>query len=141
MKDVSGKEKSLRTSTAEGFIYMSSQSIEKIRNNEVPKGDVLEISRISGIMAAKQTPALIPMCHNISLAYCNLRFELKENHIQVISEAKAIDRTGVEMEALTAVSAALLNIYDMVKPIDESMEIRDIRLLSKTGGKSGDYSR
>ncbi|MFH1414683.1 MAG: cyclic pyranopterin monophosphate synthase MoaC [Elusimicrobiota bacterium] len=141
MADVSGKEKTLRTARASGFIKMGRDTLEKVRKKEGPKGDVLSVAKVAGIIAVKQTPFLIPMCHNIDIAHCSIEFKIEEGGIGVVSEVKSFDRTGAEMEALTAVSVVLLNIYDMLKALERSMEIVKIKLDRKTGGKSGDYVR
>lgn len=141
MVDVSGKEKNLRIAAAEGFIVMEPDTLGKVIKEETPKGDVLALAKVAGILAAKKTSDLIPMCHNIGLTHCDIEFMFEEKGIKVLSWVKTIDRTGVEMEALTAVSVTLLNIYDMLKPLDKSMIIQDVKLLKKTGGKSGDFVR
>ena len=136
MIDISEKEKSLRTAEADGFIKMKKETLNKVMKKEGPKGDVLALSKVAGVIAVKKTPFLIPMCHNINITHCNIEFKLEKEGIRVISKIKSFDRTGVEMEALTAVSVTLLNIYDMVKPMDKSMKITDIKLIKKTGGKT-----
>lgn len=141
MIDVSEKKKSLRTARAEGFIRIKNETLDKVMKKQGPKGDVLTLSKVAGIAAVKQTPFLVPMCHNINITHCDIKFKFEDKGIRVFSEVKSFDRTGVEMEALTAVSVTLLNIYDMVKPMDKSMEITGIKLVKKTGGKSGDYVR
>lgn len=141
MVDISGKENSLRTACAEGFIMLESGIIKKILAGTTPKGDVLAVAKVAGILAAKKTPDLIPMCHNISITNCEITYDFSDNGIKVTAVTSAYDRTGVEMEALTAVSVVLLNIYDMVKSLDRSMDISGIRLIKKTGGRSGSYDR
>lgn len=141
MIDVSEKKKSLRTAQAEGFIHIKKETLSKVMKKQGPKGDVLTLSKVAGITAAKKTCFLIPMCHNIAITHCDIEFKFEDAGIKVFSKVKSFDRTGVEMEVLTAVSVTLLNIYDMVKPMDKSMEITGIRLVKKTGGKSADYDR
>jgi cyclic pyranopterin phosphate synthase len=142
MVDVSGKEINLRTATAFAEVILSRQAFLAIKNNEVSKGDVLSVARIAGIQAAKKTSELIPLCHNIFISSVTIEFEMnKKNHsIHIISTAKTNSVTGIEMEALTGVSVAALTVYDMCKAIDKSIKISDIHLLTKTGGKSGDYN-
>ena len=120
---------------------MQKETIEKIRAGVIEKGDVLSVAQIGGIMGAKKTSELIPMCHNLFLTGADIRFNILEDAIEVESEVKTIGKTGVEMEALTAVSIACLTIYDMCKAVDKDMVIEDIMLIKKTGGKSGDYVR
>lgn len=141
MIDVSNKRKSLRTAKASGFIKMSGRTLKILLAGGLPKGDVLAVAKIAGIIACKKTPELIPMCHPISITHCDIRFKLEKKGIRVISEVKSFDRTGAEMEALTALSVVLLNIYDMTKALDKKMDITDIWLVKKTGGKSGNYAR
>jgi cyclic pyranopterin phosphate synthase len=142
MVDVSGKEINLRTATAFAEVILSRQAFLAIKNNEVSKGDVLSVARIAGIQAAKKTSELIPLCHNIFISSVTIEFEMnkKNNSIHIISTAKTNSVTGIEMEALTGVSVAALTVYDMCKAIDKSIKISDIHLLTKTGGKSGDYN-
>lgn len=141
MVDVSEKEVTCRTAKAVGSIRVNQEILSAVKAGTVKKGDVLGTARIAGIMAAKKTWALIPMCHPIGIRKCTLDFELDEEKflIHVVCEAKAEEKTGVEMEALTAASTALLTIYDMCKAIDKRMVITDLHLLEKTGGKSGDF--
>jgi len=141
MVDVSGKEMNLRTASAFAEVVLSPHAYVAVKNNEVSKGDVLAVSRIAGIQAAKKTSELIPLCHNIFISSVTIDFEMKDdtNSIQIISTAKTNSVTGIEMEALTGVSVAALTIYDMCKAIDKSIKITDVHLLTKTGGKSGDY--
>ncbi len=141
MVDVSNKIKTLRYAKAEAFIKVGEKSLQAIKNDNVPKGNVFEIARVAGIMAAKRTGEIIPLCHNIPLLYCNIDFEILEGGIKVISEVKAIHQTGVEMEALSAVSVAALTVYDMLKPLEEDIEISNIRLVEKRGGKSDFYDK
>lgn len=141
MVDVSGKEVTSRTATAVGSIYVSQEVMDAVLQKKVKKGDVLVVARVAGIMAAKQTSSLIPMCHPLCLRKCSVDFETDTEKLKIraIATVKVEEKTGVEMEALTAVSVALLTIYDMCKAIDKRMTIGDIHLLSKTGGKSGDF--
>lgn len=141
MVDISQKEPSSRTAIARGSILVSKEIMEAVREKQVPKGDVLGIARTAGIMGVKQTPFLIPLCHTLLLDKCNVDFEFspEENRITAYCTVKCQGKTGVEMEALTGVTTALLTIYDMCKAIDKRMEITDIHLVEKTGGKSGEF--
>jgi cyclic pyranopterin monophosphate synthase len=141
MVDVSKKEMNLRTSSASAEVILTKKAFLAVKNNSIMKGDVLSVARIAGIQAAKRTSELIPLCHNIFISSVTVEFELSEdnNSIRIISETKTNSVTGIEMEALTAVSVAALTIYDMCKAIDKSIKIKNIYLLSKTGGKSGVY--
>ncbi|MDA8123286.1 MAG: cyclic pyranopterin monophosphate synthase MoaC [Deltaproteobacteria bacterium] len=140
MADVSGKPATEREAVAEGWVLLSPSSWRMVREGKIPKGDVLAVARIAGIMAAKATPRILPLCHPIPLSQATVDFSLPgTGSIRVVSRVRTVAPTGVEMEALTAVSAAALSIYDMVKPVDRGIEITGIRLLRKTGGKSGDY--
>ena len=143
MVDVSEKEETTRTAVASGIIKVNDAVMEAVVNKTVQKGDVLGVARVAGIMAAKQTPHLIPMCHPLLLSKCAVDFEVneKENTIKALCTVKIKGQTGVEMEALTGVSVTLLTIYDMCKAIDKRMEISDIRLEYKAGGKSGEFVR
>ena len=140
MVDVSGKELTKRVAVASGRVLLSPETVAKLRANETPKGDPLEIARIAGIMAAKRTSELIPLCHQVPLSKVNIEARLTDSGIELRAEAITTSQTGVEMEALTAVSVAALTIYDMCKAVQRDIEITDIRLESKTGGKE-DYSR
>jgi len=140
MVDVSGKETTVRRAVASGRVLLSPVTIETLRTRSTPKGDPLEIARIAGIMAAKKTPALIPLCHQINLSNVNVTAEFTADGIVLTAEAVTNAQTGVEMEALTAVSVAALTIYDMCKAVQKDIVISDIRLESKTGGKQ-DYQR
>lgn len=141
MVDVSEKGITVRTASATGAIRVNPEIMDAVLNQKVKKGDVLGVARVAGIMAAKQTWSLIPMCHPLCIRKCSIDFETdtEKMEIRAISCVKVEEKTGVEMEALTAVSVALLTIYDMCKAIDKKMEISDIHLISKTGGKSGDF--
>ena len=140
MVDVSGKETTTRRAVASGKVRLSAETIDKLKANDNPKGDPLEIARIAGIMAAKKTSELIPLCHQINLSKVNVTAEIRDDGIRLETEAITTAQTGVEMEALTAVSVAALTIYDMCKAVQRDIEITDIRLESKTGGKA-DYER
>ena len=144
MVDVSGKEKTHREAVASGRIYVSEPVYDAIAGGAAAKGDVLGVARIAGIMAAKRTSDMIPLCHPLPLATCTLNFALEEvprRAVRAEAAVKVTGETGVEMEALHAVSTALLTIYDMCKAIDKRMEIGDIRLERKSGGKSGTFVR
>lgn len=136
MVDVGGKDQTKRVAVAKGYIEMSPDTVEIIKNNNMKKGDVLSVAQVGGIMGAKKTWDLIPMCHNILLDGVDIDFDVEENSIWVTATAKTTGRTGVEMEALTAVSLSCLTIYDMCKAVDKHMIIGDIKLIKKTGGKS-----
>ena len=143
MVDVSDKQETTRTAVASGIIKVNDAVMEAVVNKTVQKGDVLGVARVAGIMAAKQTPHLIPMCHPLLLSKCAVDFEVNEteNTIKALCTVKIKGQTGVEMEALTGVSVALLTIYDMCKAIDKRMEISDVHLEYKAGGKSGEFVR
>lgn len=141
MVDVSGKAETVRIATAEGYIRMSQETLALIRDGNAKKGDVIGTARLAGIMAAKQTANLIPLCHPLMLTKVSV--DITEDAalpgLRVTATAKLTGKTGVEMEALTAVSVACLTIYDMAKAADKAMEIGGVRLLEKSGGKSGDF--
>jgi len=139
MVDVGGKPETVRSATATGRIRMSGAALTAIREGSGPKGDVLAAARIAGIMAAKKTGDLIPLCHPLALDAVTVDFSFEDDAVRATARASLTGRTGVEMEAMTAVSLALLTIYDMAKAIEKGMVIEDIRLLEKTGGKSGDW--
>ena len=139
MVDVSAKADNVREAVAEGRISMSAEALLAIRAGNMKKGDVLGTARIAGILAAKKTSDLIPLCHPLMLSKISVEFEYEAAAIRVEARVRLNGPTGVEMEALTAVSVSLLTLYDMAKALDKSMIISDVRLLSKTGGKSGDY--
>lgn len=136
MRDVSGKVTSLRIATAEARISLAAETVRMIEEDRAPKGDPRPVARVAAIVAAKETPRLLPYCHSVALDWVHVEFEMLPAAIRIVVTAKAIDRTGVEMEALTAASVAALNLYDLLKPVDDSMEIVALRLTSKTGGKS-----
>jgi cyclic pyranopterin monophosphate synthase len=139
MVDVSAKADTAREAVAEGRITMSAEALDAVRAGNIKKGDVLGTARIAGIMAAKKTSELIPLCHPLMLSKIAIAFEFEDQGIRAEARVRLNGPTGVEMEALTAVSVALLTLYDMAKALDKSMVISGIRLLSKTGGKSGDW--
>ncbi len=139
MVDVSAKDMTLREATASGRILMSADALSAIRAGSVTKGEVLAVARVAGIMAAKKTGDLIPLCHPLALSKVSLDFVFMDDGIQANAIARLNGQTGVEMEALTAVTVALLTIYDMAKALDKGMVITDIQLISKIGGKSTDW--
>lgn len=139
MVDVSAKDDTVREATAEGRISMSADALAAIREGSAKKGDVLATARIAGIMAAKKTPELIPLCHPLMLSKVSVDFAFDDDGILVTTLVRLTGQTGVEMEAMTAASIALLTIYDMAKALDKGMVISGVRLLSKSGGKSGDW--
>jgi len=141
MVDVGGKAVTARVAVAEGYVAMQPATLRLLSEGEAAKGDVLAAARIAGIMAAKRTHELIPLCHPLALAKVSVDFEVlpDESKVRIEAMAKALGQTGVEMEALTAVSVACLTLYDMLKASDKRMRFEGIRLLHKTGGKSGDF--
>jgi cyclic pyranopterin phosphate synthase len=139
MVDVSGKAETVREAVAQGRIAMSAEAAKAIARGAVVKGDVLAVARVAGIMAAKKTADLIPLCHPLPLSSATIEFAVDEAGVTATATAITTARTGVEMEAMTAVSVALLTIYDMAKAVDKAMVIGGVRLLSKTGGKSGSW--
>jgi cyclic pyranopterin phosphate synthase len=139
MVDVSAKPGTKRTAKAHAFVRMKPEVIEKLATN--PKGNPLEIARIAGVMAAKKTSELIPLCHPLPLSHADVDVSQEAAGIRIVATASTSGQTGVEMEALTAAAVAALTVYDMTKALDKSIEIQDLYLLSKTGGKSGDYIR
>lgn len=141
MVDVGGKRETARSATATGRIAMSAQALTAIRDGSGPKGDVVSAARIAGIMAAKKTADLIPLCHPLALDAVTLDFAFEEGAVRATATASLTGKTGVEMEAMTAVSVALLTIYDMAKALDKGMVIGEIMLTQKRGGKSGDWVR
>src|SRR5436309_6286079 len=141
MVDTTEKSATTRRAIASGRVLMSAQTIQAIREHQTPKGDPLETARLAGINAAKRTAELIPLCHPLPLTHVEVRAELRDDCIYLESEITTHAQTGVEMEALTAVSVAALTVYDMCKALDKAMVIADVRLELKTGGKSGDYRR
>jgi cyclic pyranopterin phosphate synthase len=141
MVDVSAKATTLRKASAYGFVRIGRPALEQVRQRKTPKGDPLEIARIAGIAAAKRTSEWIPLCHPLPITHIDVTARLCQNGVEITSRVSAAAQTGVEMEALVAVAAAALTVYDMCKALDKSIEIMDIYLLEKTGGKSGDYRR
>lgn len=141
MVEVGDKDITKRTAIATGRIRMKPETANRIRQGLIKKGDVLSVAQVAGIMGAKKTSDIIPMCHNIFLTGADIRFNIQDEYIELEAEVKTTGKTGVEMEALTAVSIACLTIYDMCKAIDKGMIIEDIKLMKKTGGKSGDFVR
>ena len=141
MVDVTAKDVTERTAIAQGFVRMSPGVLRALRQQKLPKGNPLEIARIAGIAAAKRTSEWIPLCHPLPLTHIDVTARLCKNGVELSSRATATARTGVEMEALVAVSAAALTVYDMCKALDKGMEITDIVLVEKVGGKSGHYRR
>ena len=139
MVDVSAKQDTKRTARAHAFVRIKPAVLKKLPQN--PKGNPLEIARIAGISAAKRTSELIPLCHPLALTYADVDVTLEKKGVRIVSTAITTGPTGVEMEALTAASVAALTVYDMTKALDKSIEIQDLYLLEKTGGKSGDYHR
>ncbi|MBP5331642.1 MAG: cyclic pyranopterin monophosphate synthase MoaC [Lachnospiraceae bacterium] len=141
MVDISEKPVTERTATAEGILRMSVECFDKVKSGGHKKGDVLGVARIAGIMGAKQTSGLIPLCHNIGLTSVSIDFEMleDENAVRAVCTVGCEGRTGAEMEALTGVNIALLTVYDMCKAVDKGMVMDGIRLIAKSGGKSGDY--
>jgi len=141
MVDVGDKPVTTRTAVASGFVKMAAATVEAIRAHTTPKGDPLETARLAGIMAAKRTSELIPLCHPLSLTHADVQLEIEDDGIAITATARTDGKTGVEMEALTAAAVAALTIYDMCKALDKGMVLTAIQLESKTGGRSGDYAR
>jgi cyclic pyranopterin monophosphate synthase len=141
MVDVTAKAATERKATAHGFVRVAPQALAKIRKMKTPKGNPLEIARIAGIAAAKRTSELIPLCHPLLLTHIDVQAELCENGVEIVAQVTATGPTGVEMEALTATAVAALTLYDMCKALDRSMEISQIHLMEKAGGRSGHYVR
>ena len=141
MVDVTKKEITFRTAEADGRVRMAPETVEIIRTGGAPKGDVLAVAQVAGILAAKRTHEIIPMCHPLRLTAVDIHFTLEETAVHIRTKVKCKGETGVEMEALTAASAAALTVYDMCKAVQRDMEITDIRLCRKSGGKIGDYEK
>lgn len=139
MVDITEKNETTRTAVAEGYIVTRADVIEKIFDADLPKGDALPVARVAGIMAAKKTPEIIPLCHPLPLGKITIDFERHPDRIRIEALVKTRGVTGVEMEALTAVSGAALTVYDMIKAVDKQAVLTGIRVLEKTGGKSGDW--
>lgn len=141
MVDVSAKPATLRTASARGLVRMPPRVLRAVRRLQTPKGNPFEVARIAGIAAAKRTAEWIPLCHPLPLTHIDVAVRVRQNGVELTSQVTATAQTGVEMEALVAVAAAALTLYDMCKALDKSITIAEIVLLSKTGGKSGDYRR
>ncbi|PYC82673.1 cyclic pyranopterin monophosphate synthase MoaC [Streptomyces tateyamensis] len=141
MVDVSEKAATARTAVAAGRVRVAPRVVELLRGEGVPKGDALAAARIAGIMGAKKTPELIPLCHPIAVSGVTVDLAVTDEAVEITATVRTADRTGVEMEALTAVAVAALTVIDMVKAVDKAAAIEDVRVLSKTGGKSGDWVR
>ena len=141
MVDVSGKDVTARSATASGRVLVSAEVVGLLRGAGVPKGDTLAVARLAGIMGAKQTPSLIPLCHPLSISGVTVDLVVADDAVEISATVRTTDRTGVEMEALTAVSIAALTVIDMVKAVDKAAVITDVRVEAKSGGKSGDWTR
>ncbi|MBO0845279.1 MAG: cyclic pyranopterin monophosphate synthase MoaC [Nocardioides sp.] len=141
MVDVSGKDVTAREAVAAGRVLVSDEVVGLLRGAGVPKGDTLAVARLAGIMGAKQTPSLIPLCHPLALSSVAVDLVVADDAVEIIATVRTTDRTGVEMEALTAVAVTGLTVIDMVKAVDKRAVITDVRLLAKSGGKSGDFRR
>ena len=143
MVDVSAKDTTVRRALASGKIFMSKEAFDLLMDNKIPKGDVFAVARVAGIMAAKRTPEIIPLCHTLLLEKVTIDFvpDADENSVKALCEVRLTGKTGAEMEALTGVSTALLTIYDMCKAVDKNMMITDVVLEEKEGGKSGNLRR
>lgn len=139
MVDVSGRAATRRVATAQAVLTMLPETLEKIRQNELAKGDALAVARVAGILAAKRVDELIPLCHSLPLADVSVDFELGQNELRILTSATTVAQTGVEMEALAAATVAALTVYDMAKAVDKRIEIGDVHLVSKTGGESGEF--
>jgi cyclic pyranopterin phosphate synthase len=141
MVDVSGKDVTVREATASGRVLVSAEVVRLLRGEGVPKGDALAVARVAGIMAAKQTPALVPLCHPLAISGVTVDLAVADDAVEIVATVRTTDRTGVEMEALTAVSVAALTVVDMVKAVDKAAVITDVRVEAKSGGRSGDWIR
>ncbi len=141
MVDVSGKEVTARSATAAGRVLVSPECLQALRTGNVPKGDALAVARIAGIQGAKKTPDLVPLCHPIGISGVDVGVELGDESVEITATVRTNDRTGVEMEALTAVCVAGLAVVDMIKALDREAMITDVRVLSKSGGRRGDWHR
>ncbi|MFL6171577.1 MAG: cyclic pyranopterin monophosphate synthase MoaC [Marmoricola sp.] len=141
MVDVTGKEVTARVAVATGRVLVSATVVDLLRGEGVPKGDALGVARVAGIMAAKRTPDLVPLCHPLAISGVEVDLEVRDDAVAITATVRTADRTGVEMEALTAVSVAALTVVDMVKAVDKAAVITDVRIESKSGGKSGDWQR
>ena len=141
MIDISSKKVTEREAVVEGKVYLKPEVLKLIKNKKIPKGDVLETAKLAGILGAKKTPQIIPLCHPISIDFVDIEFFLKTKELKIRATVKGIAKTGVEMEAFVATAICALTIYDMCKPLDKEIVISDLKLLKKTGGKSGAYIR
>jgi cyclic pyranopterin phosphate synthase len=141
MVDVSGKDSTARTASASGRVLVSPEVVALLRDQGVPKGDALGVARVAGIMAAKRTPDLVPLCHPIAVSGVTVDLDVQDDAVAISATVRTTDRTGVEMEALTAVSVAALTLVDMVKAVDKGAVITDVRVESKSGGRSGTWTR
>ena len=141
MVDVSDKAVTARSATATGRVLVSTEVVGLLRGEGVPKGDALAVARLAGIMGAKQTPALIPLCHPLAISGVVVELEVADDAVEITATVRTTDRTGVEMEALTAVTVAALTVIDMVKAVDKAAAITDVRVEAKSGGRSGDWNR
>ncbi|MDP3892141.1 cyclic pyranopterin monophosphate synthase MoaC [Nocardioides sp.] len=141
MVDVSGKDVTAREASASGRVLVSAEVIALLRGEGVPKGDTLAVARLAGIMGAKQTSSLIPLCHPLALSSVSVELSVTDDSVDILATVRTTDRTGVEMEALTAVTVAALTVIDMVKAVDKAAVITDVRVEAKSGGKSGDWVR
>jgi len=141
MVDVSGKDVSVRTATARGRVIVNAEVVRLLREGALPKGDALAVARIAGIMAAKRTPDLVPLCHPIAIHGVDVELAVDDDAVRVAATVRTADRTGVEMEALTSVTVACLALFDMVKAVDPAAVITDIAVVEKTGGKTGHWAR
>jgi len=141
MVDVSQKRVTIREATASGRLRTTSEVIELLRQNGLPKGDALAVARVAGIAGAKRTPDLVPLCHPVALHAVTVELDVRADSVEITATTRTADRTGVEMEAITAVMAAGLTLYDMVKAVDRAAQLTDIQLVHKSGGRSGEWNR
>ena len=141
MVDVSQKRVTIREATASGRLRTTSEVIELLRQNGLPKGDALAVARVAGIAGAKRTPDLVPLCHPVALHAVTVDLDVRDDSVEITATTRTADRTGVEMEAITAVMAAGLTLYDMVKAVDRAAQLTDIQLVHKSGGRSGEWNR
>jgi cyclic pyranopterin monophosphate synthase len=141
MVDVSDKPVTARSAKARGRVEVSPRVVELLRGDGVPKGDALAVARIAGIMAAKRTPDLVPLCHPLAISAVDVALEVADDAVEIEATVRTTDRTGVEMEALTSVSVAALTVIDMVKAVDKNARITDVEVIAKSGGRSGDWSK
>ena len=141
MVDISDKAVTARSATARGRVEVSPRVVELLRGEGVPKGDALAVARIAGIMAAKRTPDLVPLCHPLAISGVDVGLEVADDAVEITATVRTTDRTGVEMEALTSVTVAALTVIDMVKAVDKHARITDVEVVAKSGGRSGDWSR